>query len=257
MNVVFYPVLCLCFSMKNLVAVAALLVGVSVFAGETCKFEEVPKGTYFGISNFVTKTRPRQMELVHQIQVISGRNLQMNLLLVGKERSGDRVVGSLFEFPLVTYSFDRASCEINVVYHAKMELKSVKFSGEGEPKATVSVLSETDAEKLSFTDSLQERDAKMLIHLAAHDVDLILQQDEKVDWEQVVSSFKEKHPDLKLSAIDVDKIKSLMGVGFESTPGLEMLPADGISEMVMLKDKNAARGMSLTLVAFMFAALLF
>ena len=121
----------------------------------------------------------------------------MKLLLVGMERTSDRVVGSLFEFPLVTNSFDRASCEINVVYDAKMEVKSVKFSGEGEPKAAVSVLSETDAEKISFTDSLQERDAKMLIHLAAHDVDLILEQDEKVDWEQVVSRFKEKHPDLK------------------------------------------------------------
>jgi hypothetical protein len=124
------------------------------------------------------------------------------------------------EFPLLKYTFDRASCEIKAVYDVKMQVKSVIFSGEGEPQTDVDVLSETDAEKLSFTVSLQKRDAK--ISIRAPHVDLILQQDEeeKVDWEQVVSSFEEKHPDLKLTPKDVDKIRILMEVEDISSPVL-------------------------------------
>ena len=169
----------------------------------------------------------------------------------------DAVVGLFTEVPFLRYSFDRESCLIKVACEAGMEGHAVLFHWDGVHQGGGLVLSETNAKDESMPKSLQKRGSQILIRPGDKDLDLILQQDEKVDWERVVTSFKEKHPSLKLSAKDVDKIKSLMGVEVESSPGLEMVLADGISEMVMLKYKNEARGMSLTLVAFMFAALLF
>jgi hypothetical protein len=56
---------------------AALFVIGSVFAGETCSFDEVPKGNYLGISKVVSEPSAGLNEVVHQIEVVSANLLQV------------------------------------------------------------------------------------------------------------------------------------------------------------------------------------
>ena len=65
--------------MKNLMAKAALLVGGSVFAGDTCNFDEV---IYFALDVLVP--------VAHQIEVVSESNLHVKLFTVVKDQSGKR-----------------------------------------------------------------------------------------------------------------------------------------------------------------------
>ena len=197
---------CLYFVMINLVAVA-LLAGASVFAGETCPFDEVPQGIYFNLDVLDSGAT--------RIEVVSANHLQLKLFTVVRLKRS--AVGLFIEYGMLRYAFDSESCEIHVACDGKMKVKSVEFTGDEEPVSDETFLSDDESRDISFTGDLQKWNSEISIYLVeGFDINLILQE-EKVDWDKVISSLMEDHPTLKLTPQDVDKIKSLINAAATSS----------------------------------------